>query len=97
MRHYIGDTTHYRIRIDRFDTSGKVSLQRAGKMHHLGARTENAHKRVLMLIDDTTVTVAELTAGEVLSQQLVDPNQNCWPDKLKTARRWPDTSERNRI
>ena len=50
-----------------------------------------------MLIDDSTVSVTELTTGEVLSQHLIDPNQNYWPDKLKPAGRWPGTSERNRI
>jgi len=34
-------------------------------MHHLGVRAENARKRVLLLIDETTVTVTELTTGEV--------------------------------
>ena len=67
------------------------------KMYHLGVRAENARKRVLMLIDDSTVSVTELTTGEVLSQHLIDPNQNYWPDKLKPAGRWPGTSERNRI
>jgi hypothetical protein len=50
-----------------------------------------------MLIDYTTVTVAELTTEEVLSQRLIDPNRNYWPDKLKPAGRWLDRSDRNRI
>jgi transposase InsO family protein len=86
----LGDTTHYRIRIDRVDTSGKVSLRRAGKMHHLGVRAENTNKRVLLLIDDTTVTVTELATGEVLSQHLINPDRGYWPDTLKPAGRWPE-------
>jgi len=58
-------------------------------MHHLGVRTENARKRVLLLIDDTTVTVTEPTTGEVLSQHLINPGRNYWPDMLKPAGRWP--------
>jgi transposase InsO family protein len=85
------DTTHYRIRIDRIDTSGKVSLRRAGKMHHLGVRAENAGKRVLLLIDEATVTVTELTTGEVLSQHLINPDRGYWPNTLKPAGRWPAT------
>src|SRR5699024_7277390 len=27
---------HYRLRYDRIDPGGKVSLRRAGRMHHLG-------------------------------------------------------------
>lgn len=85
----LADTTHYRIRIDRLDPRGKASLRRGGKMHHLGVREENARKRVLMLIDDTTVTVTELTTGEVLSQHLIDPGRNYWPNILKPPGRWP--------
>ena len=58
-------------------------------MHHLGVRAENARKPVLMLIDDTTVTVTELATGEVLSQHLINPERGYWPNTLKPAGRWP--------
>ena len=87
--HHQADTTHYRIRIDRLDPQGKASLRRAGKMHHLGARIINARKRVLMLIDDTTVTITELLTGEVLSQHLIQPERSYWPNMLKPEGRWP--------
>jgi transposase InsO family protein len=83
------DSTHYRIRIDRLDPQGKASLRRAGKMHHLGARIINARKRVLMLVDDTTVTITELSTGEGLSQHLIQPDKSYWPDLLKPKGRWP--------
>jgi transposase InsO family protein len=89
------DATHYRIRIDRLDPKGKGSLRRAGKMHHLGCRVENARKRVLMLIDDTTVTITELTTGEVLSQHHINPEKNYWPNTLKPAGRWPNRDAAN--
>mgnify|MGYP001331324823 CR=1 FL=1 len=87
--HTLADTIHCRIRIDRLDSRGKATLRRAGKMHHLGVREENARKRVLMLIDDTTVTVTELTTGEVLSQHLIDPDRSYWPNHLKPPGRCP--------
>jgi len=48
-------------------------------------RAGNALERVLLLIDETTVTVTELTTGEVLSQHHIDPRRNYWPDMLKPA------------
>lgn len=84
------DSTHYRIRIDRLDPRGKASLRRAGKMHHLGARIINARKRVPMLVDDTTVTITELTTGEVLSVHLIQPDKSYWPDMRKPQGRWPN-------
>lgn len=87
--HHQADTTHYRIRIDRLDPQGKASLRQAGKMHHLGARIINARKRVLMLIDDTTVTITEISTGEGLSQHLIQPERSYWPNTLKPEGRWP--------
>lgn len=86
-------TGHYRIRTDRLDIKGKVSLRRAGKMHHLGVRAENGRKRVLMLIDETTVTVTEMNTGEVLSQHLIEPEKHYWPDMLKPGGRWSQTQQ----
>lgn len=62
-------------------------------MHHLGARATNARKRVLLLIDETTVTITELATGEVLSQHLINPEKNYWPDQLKPAGRWPTNNQ----
>ena len=32
----------YRLRYDRLDTKGKMTLRRAGRMHHLGIGTKHA-------------------------------------------------------
>ncbi|MGA2756895.1 MAG: IS481 family transposase, partial [Solirubrobacteraceae bacterium] len=58
---------HYRLRYDRLDNTGKMSLRRAGRMHHLGVGSKHARKRVLALADDHRITVTDLTTGEVLS------------------------------
>jgi transposase InsO family protein len=57
---------HYRLRYDRLDTKGKMTIRRAGRMHHLAIGTEHARKRVLAFADDHHVTVADLPTGEVL-------------------------------
>ncbi len=43
---------HYRVRFDHVDKFGKVSLRRAGKMHHLGAGRAHAGKAITILIDE---------------------------------------------
>ena len=85
---------HFRIRTDRLDDKGKVTLRRAGKLHHLGVRVENGRKRVLMLIDETTVTVTHLETGEVLSEHLIEPTKNYWADIRKSPGRWPGQGEK---
>jgi hypothetical protein len=59
----VGDPGHYRLRYDRTDNHGKMSIRRAGRMHHLGVGANNAHRRVLAIADQTTVTVIDLLTG----------------------------------
>jgi transposase InsO family protein len=84
---------HYRLRYDRLDTKGKMSLRRAGRMHHLHAGVEHARKRVLAFADDDHVTVAELTTGEVLSRHLIEPNKTYWRNEMREPGRWPSSQK----
>jgi len=86
---------HYRLRYDRLDTKGKMTIRRAGRMHHLGIGTSHAHKRVLALADDHYITVIELHTGEVLSTHLIDPAKTYWRNQNKEPGRWPSPSKRD--
>jgi transposase InsO family protein len=78
---------HYRLRYDRIDTAGKISIRRAGRMHHLGIGRPHAGKRVLALADDHQITVIELHTGEVLSTHDIEPDTNYWRNKNKEPSR----------
>jgi transposase InsO family protein len=80
---------HYRLRYDRLDTKGKMSIRRAGRMHHLGVGAAHARKRVLALADDHLITVIELHTGEVLSTHHIEPNKTYWRNQNKQPGRWP--------
>lgn len=80
---------HYRLRYDRLDTKGKMTIRRAGRMHHLGVGTTHARKRVLAFADDHQITVAQLATGEVLSRHLIEPNKTYWRNQLREPGRWP--------
>jgi transposase InsO family protein len=82
---------HYRLRYDRLDTKGKMSIRRAGRMHHLGIGTPHAPKRVLALADDHQITVIELHTGEVLSTHLIEPDKTYWRNQTKKPGRWPSS------
>ena len=80
---------HYRLRYDRLDTLGKMSLRRAGRMHHLGIGARHARKRVLAIADDTTITVIELDTGEILSTHHIEPTKTYWRNQQQSPGRWP--------
>lgn len=80
---------HYRIRYDRVDTDGHVSIRRAGRMHHLGIGRRHTGKRILAITDETTVTVTHLDTGEILSEHHIDPARGYWRNQLQPPGRRP--------
>jgi transposase InsO family protein len=82
---------HYRIRTDHIDRLGKISLRRAGRMHHLGVSAAHAGSAVTILIDPDTATVIHTDTGEVLSQHTIDPDRSYWRNQHKPPGRWPRT------
>lgn len=88
-----GAQHHYRLRYDRLDAKGHMSLRRGGQMHHLGVGYAHARKRVLALADDQQVTVVELQTGEVLSTHQIDPDHGYWRNTQREPGRWPSSSQ----
>src|SRR5215470_13951499 len=80
---------HYRLRYDHVDAGGKVSLRRAGRMHHLGVGAAHRGKEILAITDTTSVTVIELRTGGVLSAHDIDPGRAYWRNKQRSPGRWP--------
>jgi len=81
----------YRLRYDRVDTDGHVSIRRAGRMHHLGIGRRHTGKRILAITYETTVTVTHLDTGEILSEHHIDPTRSYWRNQLQPPGRWPHT------
>ncbi len=69
---------HYRVRFDHVDHFGKVSLRRAGKMHHLGIGRAHAGKAITILVDEKVVQVVEDKTGEILTTHLIDGEKIYW-------------------
>jgi transposase InsO family protein len=80
---------HYRLRYDRVDTDGHVSIRRAGRMHHLGIGARHTGKRILAITDETTATVIHLDTGEILSEHQINPARGYWRNQLAPPGRWP--------
>jgi hypothetical protein len=80
---------HYRLRYDRLDTKDRMSLRRAGRMHHLGIGAAHARQRVLALADDHQITVTDLATGEVISTHRIEPHKTYWRNQQRTPGRWP--------
>jgi hypothetical protein len=59
-----GATPHYRVRNDHVDRLGKISLRRAGRVHHLGVGAAHTGQAVTILIDADTATSSTKTPAK---------------------------------
>ncbi len=82
FQHLLITAEHYRVRHDSVDQFGKLSLRRAGKMHHLGVGIENQFKKVYVVVDHFKVSVVERKSGEVLSRHSIDPSRDYWTNLM---------------
>lgn len=64
----------HRVRRDRIDTGGKVTLRYRSKLLHLGVGRRLAGTRVLLLVKDKDVRVLS-EDGELLAQFTIDPSK----------------------
>lgn len=63
-----------RVRHDRVDKGGKVTLRHSGKLHHIGIGGDHRNKRVTMLIDGLHIKVISQD-GETLREFKLDPSK----------------------
>lgn len=75
--------THDRVRRDRIDKTGRVTLRLHGQLRHIGIGRAHARTRVLMLIHDLNVTIINAATGELLRELTIDTNRDYQPLKTK--------------
>jgi transposase InsO family protein len=71
--------THNRVRTDRVDQAGSVTLRVNGRLHHIGIGRHHYRTRVLILIQDLHTTVINAATGEVLRDFTLDPTRDYQP------------------
>ena len=67
-----------RVRRDRIDKRGRVTLRHRTKLHHLGIGERHRGKRVIMLVKDLDVRVLS-REGELLRHLTLDPSRDYQP------------------
>jgi hypothetical protein len=67
--------THARVRTDRIDPGGKVTLRHAGQLHSIGIGRTHARTRVLILVEDLDIRIIDAATGELLRDLVLDPTK----------------------
>ena len=71
--------THDRIRRDRVDDSGVVTLRHAGRLHHIGIGRTHTRTHIIMIIQDLAIRVVHAATGELLRDLVLDPTRDYQP------------------
>ena len=66
-------TTHDRVRTDKIDKSGTVTLRVAGRLRHIGVGRTHAGTHVILLVHDLDVRIVNAATGELLRELAIDP------------------------
>src|SRR3984885_7504851 len=65
--------THDRVRTDRIDNTGLVTLRHRGQLYHIGIGRAHAGTRVLLLVQDLHIRVINADTGELIRELVLDP------------------------
>ncbi len=75
-----GDT-HDRVRFDRIDSVGTVTLRVNGRLHHIGVGRTHARTHVILLVHDLDVRIINAATGELLRELTIDTTKDYQPRK----------------
>ena len=71
--------THDRVRTDKIDRVGTVTLRHNGRLHHIGVGRTHAGTYVRLLVQDLAITIINATTGEILRELILDPTRDYQP------------------
>jgi transposase InsO family protein len=70
---------HYRVRRDRIDDTGTITLRVESRLHHIGIGRTHARTHVIVLVDDHHIRVVDAATGELLRELTLNPNRDYQP------------------
>jgi transposase InsO family protein len=73
---------HWRVRHDRIDQAGTVTLRHHSRLHHIGLGRRLSGTPVTLLIDDLHIRVIDRHTGELLRKLTLDPTRDFQPRGL---------------
>ncbi len=71
--------THDRVRTDRIDSTGCVTLRVGGRLHHIGIGRTHTGTHVLLLAQDLHVRIIDAATSELLRELVLDPTRDYQP------------------
>jgi transposase InsO family protein len=70
---------HFRVRHDKVDTQGTVTLRHKSKLHHIGIGRAQKGRPIKLLIADRDIRVLDRDTGELIRRLTLDPTRDYQP------------------
>jgi hypothetical protein len=67
--------THDRVRRDRVDKAGKITLRYQGRLYSIGIGRTHARTHVIVLVQDLHVRIVTAAIAELLRELVLDPSK----------------------
>ena len=71
--------SHFRVRHDKVDTNGTVTLRHDSRLHHIGLGRAHKGRAVKLLIADRDIRIVALDTGELIRRPTLDPSRDYQP------------------
>jgi len=67
--------THDRVRRDRVDKAGKITLRYQGQLYSIGIGRTHARTHVIVLVQDLDIRIIDAATGELIRELTLDPTK----------------------
>lgn len=74
---------HYRIRHDRIDAAGVITIRYNSRLHHIGLSKHLRGTHVIVLLDDLNIRVLDRHTGTLIRKLVLDPTRDYQPRGVK--------------
>jgi transposase InsO family protein len=71
--------SHDRVRRDRIDSAGKITLRHQGRLYSIGIGRTHARTHVIVLVQDLDIRIINAATGELLRDLILDPTKRYQP------------------
>jgi transposase InsO family protein len=71
--------THDRVRTDRVDKAGKITLRHGGQLYSIGIGRTHTRTRVTVLVQDLNIRIIDAATGELLRELVLDTSKRYQP------------------
>jgi transposase InsO family protein len=71
--------THFRVRQDKVDQAGRVTLRHHSKLHHIGIGRVHKGRAIKLLIADQNIRIIDPQNGQLIRELTLDPTRDYQP------------------